>query len=282
MARSIPALSAVYDAYDVILCDVWGVLHNGVASFDAAKKALADARAAGKTVILLTNSPRLSPAVSKQLVNLGVTDAAYDGIVTSGDVTKKIVSEGPRKLFFLGPERDIGLVSETGVELVEAEEAESILCTGLFDDETETPEDYRDMLSGFAARGLPLVCANPDLIVTRGDRLIPCAGALAALYEELGGTTLIAGKPHQPIYDAALEKARTLLGDVDKARILAIGDGMPTDVLGAMNYGLDLLYIAEGIHAADYTREGTVDEALLKRFLTDKGATPKYWMPDLA
>ncbi|WP_319517378.1 TIGR01459 family HAD-type hydrolase [uncultured Martelella sp.] len=282
MARSIPALSAVYDAYDVILCDVWGVLHNGVASFDAAKKALADARAAGKTVILLTNSPRLSPAVSKQLVGLGVTDAAYDGIVTSGDVTKKIVSEGPRKLFFLGPERDIGLVSETGVELVEAEEAESILCTGLFDDETETPEDYCDMLTGFAARGLPLVCANPDLIVTRGDRLIPCAGALAALYEELGGTTLIAGKPHQPIYDAALETARTLLGAVDKARILAIGDGMPTDVLGAMNYGLDLLYIAEGIHAADYTREGTVDEALLKRFLTDKGATPKYWMPDLA
>ncbi|TNB48148.1 TIGR01459 family HAD-type hydrolase [Martelella lutilitoris] len=282
MPRLIPALSALYADYDIVLCDVWGVLHNGVAAFPAARQALKDARAAGKTVILLTNSPRLSPAVVEQLAALEIYDESYDAIVTSGDVTKTLVAEGPRKLFHLGPKRDTGLIDGTGAELVGETAAEGILCTGFFDDETETPEDYRDMLLGFQTRGAPLICANPDLVVTRGDRLIPCAGALAALYEELGGETRIAGKPHTPIYEAAMATARTLLGDVDKARVLAIGDGMPTDVKGALDYGLDLLFIAEGIHAGDYTVDGTVDEASLDRFLTERNAEPKYWMPDLA
>ncbi|MBB4124040.1 TIGR01459 family HAD-type hydrolase [Martelella radicis] len=282
MPRSIPALSALYADYDVVLCDVWGVLHNGVAAFAEARSALSAAREAGKTVILLTNSPRLSPAVAKQLAALEIYDESYDGIVTSGDVTKTLVAEGPRKLFHLGPKRDTGLIDGTGASLVGEAEAEGILCTGFFDDETETPEDYRDMLVSFKERGAPLICANPDLVVTRGNRLIPCAGALAALYDELGGETRIAGKPHTPIYEAAFEKARSLAGEVDKSRILAIGDGMPTDVKGALDYGLDLLFIAEGIHAADYTVDGKVDEALLDRFLTEKNAKPKYWMPDLA
>lgn len=282
MAQSISALTAVYDHYDVILCDVWGVLHNGVAAFDSARVALADARKAGKTVILLTNSPRLSPSVAKQLLGLGVSDAAYDAIVTSGDVTKGLAASGPKNVFFLGPNRDSDLINASGVKVVDAEAAEAILCSGFYDDEKETPEDYREMLSAFAKRDLPLICANPDLVVTRGDRLIPCAGAIAAFYEELGGRTLIAGKPHKPIYDAAIEVAEGLTGNVDKARVLAIGDGMPTDVLGAMNYGLDLLFIADGIHAGEYTIGKHVDEASLKRFLTEKGASPKYWMPDLA
>ncbi len=282
MPRSIPALSALYADYDIVLCDVWGVLHNGVAAFPAARQALKDARAAGKTVILLTNSPRLSPAVVKQLAVLEVYDESYDAIVTSGDVTKTLVAEGPRKLFHLGPKRDTGLIDGTGAALVGEGEAEGILCTGFFDDETETPEDYRAMLVGFQQRAAPLICANPDLVVTRGDRLIPCAGALAALYEELGGETRIAGKPHTPIYEAAMATARSLVGEVDKTRVLAIGDGMPTDVKGALDYGLDLLFIAEGIHAGDYTVDGKVDEASLNRFLTERNAEPKYWMPDLA
>lgn len=282
MASFLNALNAVRDEYDAVLCDVWGVLHNGVKAFETPKKALAEARRNGQTVILLTNSPRLSHAVAKQLLTFGITDESYDAIVTSGDVTKGLVAEGPRKLFFLGPERDIGLVNETGVELVEAGEAEGILCTGLFDDEAETAEDYREMLSAFQARNLPLICANPDLVVTRGDRLVPCAGALAALYAELGGPTRIAGKPHKPIYDAAFARAGELRGGIDKARILAIGDGMPTDVRGALDYDLDLLFIAEGIHEAEYSRNGAVDEASLDRFLTEKQAHPKYWMPKLA
>ncbi|AJY46163.1 TIGR01459 family HAD-type hydrolase [Martelella endophytica] len=282
MVDRIPALSRLHEHYDVMLSDVWGVLHNGVAAYPTPKEALKTARAAGVKVILLTNSPRLGPAVAEQLAALGVTDESYDAIVTSGDVTRKLVIEGPRSLFHIGPPRDTSLTDGTEVALVDEATAEGILCTGLFDDESETAEDYRDMLERFVARGVPLICANPDLVVSRGDRLVPCAGALAALYEELGGETLIAGKPHTPIYEAALAKARGLLGDVEKTRVLAIGDGMPTDVRGAMDYGLDLLYIAEGIHAADYTVNGIVDEASLLRFLTEKGASPKYWMPELA
>ena len=282
MPKPIDALRQLHADYDVMLCDVWGVLHNGVASFDTPKAALAEARRAGKTVILLTNSPRLGPSVKDQLAALGVTDESFDAIVTSGDVTRTLVAEGPRKLYYLGPERDADLYGDTGVENVGEADAEGILCSGFKDDETETPEDYRDLLTRFAARDLPLICANPDLVVSRGNRLVPCAGALAALYSELGGQTRIAGKPHKPIYDAALAKAAELRGDVDPARVLAIGDGMPTDVRGAIDYGLDLLFVAEGIHEADYAENGIVDEASLDRFLTQHGAHPKYWMTKLA
>jgi len=282
MPKPIDALSALHADYDVMLCDVWGVLHNGVTSFDTPKAALAEARRAGKTVILLTNSPRLAPSVKEQLGHFGVTGESFDAIVTSGDVTRTLVAEGPRKLYYLGPKRDSDLYPDTGVEQVGEAEAQGILCSGFEDDETETPEDYRDLLLRFAARKLPLICANPDLMVSRGDRLIPCAGALAALYAELGGETRIAGKPYSPIYDTALAKARELRVDVDTARVLAIGDGMPTDVRGAIDYGLDLLFVAEGIHEADYAVNGKVDEASLDRFLTQHGAHPKYWMTRLA
>ena len=282
MPKQIDALSTLHSDYDVVLCDVWGVLHNGVNSFDTPKLALAEARRAGATVILLTNSPRLSPSVKEQLAGYSVTPESFDAIVTSGDVTRTLVAEGPRKLYYMGPQRDTDLYKDTGVERVDEAEAEGILCSGFEDDETETPEDYRDILTRFAERGLPLICANPDLVVSRGDRLVPCAGALAALYADLGGETRIAGKPHRPIYEAALAKARELRGDVDPARVLAIGDGMPTDVKGALDYGLDLLFVAEGIHEDDYARDGIVDAPLLDRFLTEHEADPKYWMPKLA
>jgi HAD superfamily hydrolase (TIGR01450 family) len=281
MAKRIDSFRDLGKEYDVVLCDVWGVLHNGVVANPGASEALEAARADGQTIVLITNSPRISSQVVTQLRAIGVSDGAYDRIVTSGDVTRALIADGPKKVFLLGPDRDMPLIEGLAVERVSAEDADTIVCTGFFDDETETPEDYTDMLKAFAARNVPLICANPDLIVERGHRMIPCAGAMAAYYNQLGGETRVAGKPHRPIYEASLAAARAVRGDVSNARVLAIGDGMPTDVRGAINYGLDLLYISSGIHQAEYTINGETDEAILHAFLDREQAAPKWWMPRL-
>ncbi len=282
MAHRILTLGEITDGFDVILSDVWGVLHNGVSAFPDAAVALREARKAGKTVVLITNSPRPAPGVIAQLRVLGVPDEAYDRIITSGDVTRGLIAEGPKKVFLLGPERDMPLLEGLDVECVGEAETESVVCTGFFDDETETPEDYTEMLKGFIARKVPMICANPDLVVERGERIIPCAGAMAAYYEQLGGEVRIAGKPHAPIYEACLAAAREVRGAFAKGRVLAIGDGMPTDVKGAIASGLNLLYISGGIHAAEYTLNGQTDEALLNAYLKGQGAAPGWWMPRLA
>jgi len=282
MAERIGSLEDVVSHYDVILCDVWGVLHNGVSAFADASLALKKARESGLTVVLITNSPRPHPGVILQLRGLGVLDEAYDRIVTSGDVTRKLIAEGPKKVYFMGAGRDHPLLDGLGVTQVGEEEAEIIVCAGFVDDETETPDMYRDLLNRFAKREIPMICANPDLIVERGHRLIPCAGALAALHEELGGKTLIAGKPHKPIYTASLAAAADeQRAAVNHSRVLAIGDGMPTDVKGAISEGLDLLYISAGIHARDYMDGDTTDEAALNAFLENHQARPRWWMPRL-
>lgn len=281
MAHRIATLGEITAEFDVVLSDVWGVLHNGVAVFPDAAIALHEARKAGKTVVLITNSPRPAPGVITQLRALGVPDEAYDRIITSGDVTRGLIAEGPKKVFLLGPERDLPLLDGLAVERVGEAEAQAVVCTGFFDDETETPEDYTDMLKGFIARKVPMICANPDLVVERGERIIPCAGAMAAYYEQLGGEVRIAGKPHTPIYEACLAAAKEVRGDFDKSRVLAIGDGMPTDVKGAISNGLQLLYISGGIHAAEYTLNGQTDEALLNAYLKGQGAAPGWWMPRL-
>ncbi len=282
MAKRIQNLSEVIGGYDVVLSDVWGVVHNGVAAFPHSCQALAEARKAGATVVLITNSPRPAPGVIEQLKLLGVEDGTYDRIVTSGDVTRHLIAEGPKKVFLLGPERDMPLFDGLDVEVVSAEEAEAIVCTGFFDDEKEVPEDYTDMLKAWVARDVPFICANPDLIVERGHKMIPCAGAVAAYYEQLGGKTRIAGKPHFPIYDASLAAAREVRGEFDRSKVLAVGDGMPTDVRGALSQGLDLLYISSGIHVAEYTVNGETDEAILQAWLKQENAAPKFWMPRLA
>jgi HAD superfamily hydrolase (TIGR01450 family) len=282
MADRIHRFDDIASSYDAVLCDVWGVLHNGVDAFAEASDALIAARKAGLTVVLITNSPRPSPGVKTQLRLIGVPDEAYDGIVTSGDVTRRLIAEGPRRIFLLGPERDVPLLDGLDVERVSEEAAEAIVCSGFFNDDVETPEDYRDMLTAFIARGVPMICANPDLVVERGSRMIPCAGAIAQLYTELGGETRIAGKPYQPIYEASLAALSTLRGKFDPARVIAIGDGMGTDVRGALDQGLDLLYISGGIHAAEYVQEGRTNEALLADFLIRHDANARYWMPRLA
>lgn len=281
MAKRIQSFREITDQYDVVLCDVWGVLHNGVEAFAQASEALAEARAAGLTVVLITNSPRPRPGVKVQIRGLGVLDEAYDRIVTSGDVTRSLITAGPEKIYFIGARKDEALLEGLGVQAVSAEEAGIVVCAGLRNDEKETAEDYRAELEKLAARHLPFICANPDLVVERGHKLIPCAGALAKFYGEMGGSTLIAGKPHRPIYEKTLEEARDVRDGFDLSRVIAIGDGMPTDVRGAEAFGLDVLYISGGIHAKEYVKDGVTDEAKLEGFLASEQAAPKWWMPRL-
>ncbi|HMF67794.1 MAG TPA: TIGR01459 family HAD-type hydrolase [Phyllobacterium sp.] len=276
-------LDELMDRYDVLLCDVWGVLHNGVDSFASASNALSRTRHAGLTIVLITNAPRRFDSVAQQIHSLGVPEASYDRIVTSGDVTRELIRNSPRHVFHLGPERDETLYEGLDVQLVEEREADVVVCTGFFDDETETPEDYAEMLTRLRSRDLPFICANPDIVVERGDRLIWCAGALARDYGQLGGRTLIAGKPHRPIYEAAVAAAEEVRGEpVDPSRILAIGDGMLTDIKGADLFGIDALYISGGIHAGDYVMGGVQDLEKLLAFLAKHGSNPVATMPMLA
>lgn len=281
LPRKIDALADISGDYDVILCDVWGVLHNGVEAALPAAAALERARADGKIVVLVTNAPRLKREVEAGLDALGVPRAAWDRLVTSGDVTRDLIADGARRVYHLGPDRDIMLFDGLDIELVEEFEAQSVVCTGLFDDEAEAPEDYAEALRRMRARDLPFICANPDIVVERGDRLIWCAGALARDYAQLGGRTLIAGKPHKPIYDAALKAAADAAGhELAGPRVLAIGDGILTDIKGASAAGYDALFITAGIHAAEYGGGDPAPESL-SAFLTAHGLWPRATMPRL-
>ena len=280
--RTIASLEDISGRYAAILCDVWGVLHNGVEHFGQAAAALAAARNRGLAVVLITNAPRPHEGVEAQLASLAVPEAAWDCVVTSGDVTRELVSAGPRRIFHLGPERDLSLYDGLDIEIVEEFEADSVVCTGLFDDEIETPDDYAEMLRRLRARNLPMVCANPDIVVERGDRVVWCGGALARDYGLLGGRTLVAGKPHAPIYAAALKAAGEVLGrEVRREEALAVGDGMLTDVKGAHDNGIDALYVSGGIHSRDYGHPDDPEPEKLQAFLDRHGFTPVATMPKL-
>ena len=281
-ARTIRSLAEISNRYAVILCDVWGVVHNGVRAFAAAAQALEAARARGIAVVLITNAPRPHEDVEAQLAALGVPAAAFDRVVTSGDVTRELIAGGPRRIFHLGPERDMPLFEGLDAETVEEFEASVVGCTGLIDDETETPDDYAEMLRRLRARNLPLICANPDLVVERGDRLVWCAGALARDYALLGGRVLIAGKPNPPIYAAALKAAGEVLGrEVDRPETLAIGDGILTDIKGAADNGIPALYVSGGIHAGEYGHADDPEPDKLDAFLARHGFVTVGVMPKL-
>jgi HAD superfamily hydrolase (TIGR01450 family) len=280
--KIIGSLDDVLKGYSAILCDVWGVVHNGERHFPAAAAALATAREANIPVVLITNSPRRSADVVTQMNAIGVPQTAYDRVVTSGDVTRDLIAEGPRKIFNIGDDRQMTIYDGLDVELVEEFEADGIVCTGLFDDETETPQDYTEMLRRLRARNLPFICANPDIVVERGESIIWCAGALARDYAQLGGRTLIAGKPFAPIYEVALAEVAALLGrPVERREMLAIGDGMMTDVKGASDNGFDVLYVSGGIHARDYGDPLRPDPARLTGFLEKHGYKPVAVIPRL-
>jgi HAD superfamily hydrolase (TIGR01459 family) len=267
--------SLIAPDYDVLLCDVWGVVHNGVVAFAEASDALTRFRAGGGTVVLLTNAPRPGASVQRILDRFGVPATAYDAIVSSGDVTRGIV-EGRvgERVFHLGPERDLPIFSGLDVRFAPMESADYVVCSGLFDDTTETPESYRQMLAAMRERRLFMVCANPDIVVERGDALVYCAGALADLYAALGGDVLYCGKPHAPIYEAAIAKARAMRPR-GCGRVLAIGDSVRTDLKGAAAYGLDCLFVTGGIHAEELGDREAPDLKVLDEIFADAGVAPK-------
>ena len=273
-------LSELVDGVEVILSDIWGVVHNGLESFPDACQALHTFRERGGTVILITNAPRPADSVQRQLRKLGVADEIYDAIVSSGDLTRHFVGDHPgKKMFWLGPERDSSIYRGLDAVTAPLEQADYIVCTGLFDDETESAEDYRGMMLQARERKLPLVCANPDIVVERGDRLIYCAGAIAELYRELGGEVIFYGKPHRPIYERAMALAGERQGHpIDRKKVLAIGDSVRTDLTGAREFGIDCLFVTRGIHAEEFEGLDQLDPASVMELF---GHPPKALMREL-
>jgi HAD superfamily hydrolase (TIGR01459 family) len=270
--------------YDVLLCDIWGVVHNGMAAFPAACDALTRFRAGGGTVILITNAPRASDAVIRILDRMNISHQVYDAITSSGDVTRDIVAQRlGQRVFHLGPERDHSIFTGLDVTFATLENADYVVCSGLFDDTIETPDNYRQMLAAMRARALFMVCANPDVVVERGDTLVYCAGALADAYAASGGEVLYCGKPHAPIYDMALMTAASLRGGKIPARdrVLAVGDSVRTDLKGAAAFGLDVMFVTSGLHAEHYGSREAPDLEALNKVFAGAGVAPKAVMSGL-
>jgi HAD superfamily hydrolase (TIGR01459 family) len=269
----IPVLGSVASfsqCFDIWLCDIWGVMHNGVNGFTGAIRACCEFRRAGGVVVLISNAPRPCGAVVAQIAGFGVPADSYDGVVTSGDVTRALLEntgdgkQPYRRAFHLGPERDLPIFEGLEAQRVEPEDAEIVVCSGLYDDEAETPDDYAALFQRLLKRGLPMICANPDVVVGRGDKLVYCAGALARAYEDLGGEVIYAGKPFAPIYDLALSMAFRIRGGGQVERVLAIGDGLETDLAGAAGQGLAALFVAGGMHKSEFG--GAVSPAAMTAF----------------
>src|SRR5215468_2327069 len=270
---SIAELSCTCDAWIV---DIWGVMHNGVRAFSAAGEACRRFRRGGGIVVLLSNAPRPFRAVVHQLAALGVDPESYDGGLTSGDVTRGLLEAwSGRSLLHIGPERDKGLFEGLAARLTTPDAAEAIACSGLWDDTCETPANYEPLFATLAARRLPMLCANPDLVVERGNKLVYCAGALAALYTEKGGEVIYAGKPHLPIYDHTFAALERLAGStLARERILAIGDGIDTDLLGAHRAGLRSVFIASAVHLPGALNAPTLEELFASRPFRPIAALP--------
>ncbi|MBC7736315.1 MAG: TIGR01459 family HAD-type hydrolase [Candidatus Saccharibacteria bacterium] len=288
MTQIIPQLATLGRRYDAVFCDLWGCLHNGKVPFPDAVAALQGFRAIGGTVLLLTNAPRPKPSVVAQLDAMGVPRDAWDEVVTSGDAAQYAMLTGAvgRRIHFIGAVKDEPFFTEFSPDLTEIardqppiqrvplDEAEGIICTGLVNDLTETPDDYRATLLSARINNLPFLCANPDIIVDYGDQRLYCAGALAAAYEALGGTALYFGKPHPPIYDLARRRLSALLPGQDPA-ILCIGDGIDTDIQGGQSEDLDTLFVTGGISANEFGSDpANPDPALLEKWLHAAARSP--------
>jgi len=282
--REISGLSEIGALFPAILCDVWGVVHDGVSPLQSGVEALMAYRNNGGAVMLISNAPRPSWSVREQMAGIGVDLACFDRLITSGDVTRSFLEEQKNvRVFHLGPARDHTIYQDLAVEISDLDSADVVCCSGLFNEMTEQPEQYDPLLAQMMELGLPMVCANPDIVVESGDRLIPCAGALAARYVAIGGSAVIAGKPNAPIYDRAmLEIGALLAGQYTTGRVLAIGDGVKTDVLGANRAGLDVLFIAAGIHAAEYGDGNQIEAGDVAAFMERHEAVADYFMPRLS
>ena len=278
------SLSAIAGNYDAVLSDVWGVVHNGVAAHPSAVEALRTYRQNGGRVVLITNAPRPSPPIAEMLDRLRVPRDAYDAIVSSGDVTRAMLAPyRGQTLHYVGPkDENDGLFEGLDITLGAAEEARAVIVTDL-DDDDETPDDYSERIGVWLKHKLPMICANPDRVVEHGEQLIYCGGALADLYEARGGMIKMAGKPYRPIYDEALRHAEQAAGrPVDRSRILAIGDSVRTDAIGAANAGLDLMFITGSIHAAELDAFGNPDPQAVRDLVAPSGARLKAFMARLA
>ncbi|NVO17838.1 MAG: TIGR01459 family HAD-type hydrolase [Rhodoplanes sp.] len=264
------------DRYDVAFCDVWGVIHNGVAPFPEACDALTRFRAGGGTVVLLTNAPRDGDVVIDFLDKLTVPREAYDAVVTSGDVARaEIEARRDQSVLHIGPERDYSMFDHLALRFTDVESADYVVCSGLYDDETETPDNYRDLVAAMRKRNLFMVCANPDRVVERGHVLVYCAGAIADLYASVGGAVMFTGKPYRPIYERALARAQQLRGaEVPLSRVVAIGDSVRTDLRGATAFGIDCLFVTAGIHAEELGGRETIDHGALAAIFSDAGMLP--------
>jgi HAD superfamily hydrolase (TIGR01459 family) len=275
-----PLLSAC----DVVFCDVWGVVHDGVTAYASAVAALERFRTMGGTVILISNAPMPADAVAPVIDEKGVPRTAWDAIVTSGDLSLAHVAErGWKKIVKIEYDYDTSLFDRINARPADVAEAEGIVCVGMRDHLHETPEAYRALLQRALDRNLTFVCANPDLVVDVGGRIVYCAGTLAAMYEAMGGTVYWAGKPHPPIYDMARATAERLRGaPVDPARILAIGDSVRTDIAGATGYGIASVFVACGIHRSDVMTGSHIDQERLMQLFASGTETAAGALPVLA
>ena len=290
MTEIIANLAQVASRYDAVFCDLWGCLHDGVTPFPAAVAALQAYRAQGGIVILVTNAPRPKPSVVAQIDAMGCPRDAWDDVATSGDAAQHalIIGAVGRRVYHIGAEKDLTFFTDVAADLqpllkteapitrVPLADAEGIVCTGLFDDMTETPDDYRATLLMAKTRGLPMLCANPDIIVDMGHQRLFCAGAIAQAYEMMGGTALYFGKPHPPIYDLARRRLSGLTDRTDP-QILCIGDGITTDVQGGISENLDTLFVTGGIAATEFGPDSSnPDQDLLADYLAVRQMSVPY------
>ncbi|MEO1536763.1 MAG: TIGR01459 family HAD-type hydrolase [Pseudomonadota bacterium] len=284
MTQIIESLAEVSDRYDAVFCDLWGCLHNGIEAFPEAVEALRAFRDRGGKVVLVTNAPRSRAEVAKQLVMFNVPDDCWDTIATSGDSARAAMFRGVvgQKVWFMGQPLDhpffekIQVVNDPlSIEQVELEEAEGIVCLGPFDPQAD-PEVNRPQFLYAKQKGLKLLCANPDIVVDRGEKREWCAGALAALYEEMGGESLYFGKPHPPIYDLARRRLADLGPLPADGRILVIGDGPVTDVRGGIGEDLDVLFVSGGLAAAETKTVRQPDPDALNAYIAEIQMDPLY------
>ncbi len=283
--KALDGLREIAREYDAILSDVWGVVHNGVTAHPSAVEALVAYRRQGGHVVLITNAPRPAAPIIEMLDGMGISREAYDAVVSSGGATRAILAEEYRghTLHYVGPplEND-ALFEGLDITLGPAEAASAIVVTDL-DDDDETPDMYEDRIRFWLSRNLPMLCANPDRVVEEGDRIIYCGGAIADLYEAHGGMVRMIGKPYRPIYTEALHQAEIATGrQLERSRILAIGDSVRTDAIGAAGAGLDLLFITGSIHAAELDAFGQPDPAAIEALLKPSDATVAGFMAKLS
>lgn len=284
MTELIGRVGDILDRYDALWCDIWGVIHNGRGVYKPAVDALVAARRAGKAVVLITNAPKPRDPIPGQLTRLGAPADMYDAIVTSGDATRaELAARAPGPMYKIGPDHDRDLWAGLNLQQAPLEDAAFLAISGFNHDEYETPEDYAGILRAARARNLTMICANPDILVQVGDRLVWCAGALARDYEKLGGVVVMAGKPFAAIYrEAARETLRVAGRAIPPDRILAIGDGIGTDVRGANAQGVDCLFIASGMHGENLRTDGRLDGAKVAQTLAAEGVEARYAMAAFA